>query len=67
MQLFFLVQSSNQFEDDFENFCNIFELTLNAVSVTNLFELVPLAISTQGLATGILVKELTLKALTLMP
>ena len=37
MQLFFLVQSWNQSEDDFENFCNTFELTLNAVSVTNPF------------------------------
>ena len=37
MQLCFFVQSSNQSEDDFENFCNIFELTLNTVSATNPF------------------------------
>ena len=35
-----LYRSPNQSEDDFENFCNNFELTLDAVSVTNPFLIV---------------------------
>ena len=35
-----LFRSPNQSEDDFENFCNNFELTLNAVSATNPFLIV---------------------------
>ena len=34
---FSLYVSPNQSEDDFENFCNNFELTLDVVSATNLF------------------------------
>ena len=35
-----LCRSPNQSEDDFENFCNNFELTLDAVLATNLFLIV---------------------------
>ena len=35
-----LYGSPNQSKDDFENFCNNFELTLDVVSVTNLFLIV---------------------------
>ena len=35
-----LYRSPNQSEDDFENFCNKFELTLDAVSATNPFLIV---------------------------
>ena len=35
-----LYRSQNQSEDDFENFCNNFELTLDAVSATNPFLIV---------------------------
>ena len=35
-----LYRSPNQSEDDFENFCNNFELTLDVVSATNLFLIV---------------------------
>ena len=35
-----LYRSPNQSEDDFENFCNNFELTLDAVSATNPFLIV---------------------------
>ena len=35
-----LCRSPNQSEDDFENFCNNFELTLDAVSATNPFLIV---------------------------
>ena len=35
--LFSLYRSPNQSENDFQNFCDNFELTLDAVSATNLF------------------------------
>ena len=40
MQLCSLYRPPNQSEDDFENFCNNFELMLNAASETNLFLIV---------------------------
>ena len=40
MQLISLKRSLNQSEDDFENFCNNFGLTLDAVSATNSFLIV---------------------------
>ena len=52
---------SPQSEYDFENFCNNFELTLDAVLTTNPFLIVAIG----DLATGILVIQLALKALKL--
>ena len=45
MEIFFfsLHRAPNQSEDDFENFCNNFELTLDAVSGTNLFLIVAIS------------------------
>ena len=63
-----LCRSPNQSEDDFENFCNNFELTLLTVSRQLIaFYLSSLVISTQSLATGILTIQLPLKALKLRP
>ena len=62
-----LYRSPNQSEDDFENFCNNFELTLNFELSRQLipFQLSPLVIWTQILATSILVIKLPMKALKL--
>ena len=62
---FSLYRSPDHSKDDFENICNNFDL--GAVLATNPFSLSPLLISTQILATGILLIQLPLKALKLRP
>ena len=57
-----LYRTRNQSEDDFENFCYNFELTLDAVLATNPFLIVAIG---DFDATGILVIQLPFKSLKL--
>ena len=62
-----LYRSPSQSEGDFENFFDIIELTLDALSETNLFLIIVIGDFNASLATGILVIQQPLKALKLRP